>query len=75
MGDIEQTAVYAGRAQAAVQEARGSPNPMWRQAYAIYGNYWEAQSDTARALVFRGRGQYAEAEAAYRRAEAFHRAA
>jgi CHAT domain-containing protein len=75
MGDIEQTAVYAGRAEAAVQEARGSPNPKWRQAYAIYGNYWEAQSDTARALVFRGRGQYAEAEAAYRRAEAFHRAA
>ena len=75
MGDVEQAAVYAGRAEAAVKEARGSPNPRWREAYAIYGNFWEAQADTARALVFRGRGQYAEAEAAFRRAEAFHRAA
>ena len=75
MGDVEQAAVYAGRVEAAAQEARGSPNPRWRQAYAIYGNFWEAQADTARALVFRGRGQYAEAEAAFRRAEAFHRAA
>jgi CHAT domain-containing protein len=74
MGDVDHAMTYARRVEALVQEARGSPNPAWREAYAIYGNYWEAEADKARALVFRAHGQYAEAEAAYRRAEAFHRA-
>src|SRR5262249_26116751 len=58
-----------------VQEARGSPNPSWRTSYAVYGHGWEADADAARGLVFEARGQYAEAETAYRRAEAFRRAA
>jgi hypothetical protein len=57
-----------------VSEARGSPNPNWRAAYPIYGHGWEADADAARALIFEARGQYAEAEASYRRAEAFERA-
>jgi CHAT domain-containing protein len=73
-GDLDQANTYAGRVEALVQEARGSPNPLWRNAYGIYGHYWEAEADAARGLLFEARGQYAEAEAAYRRAEAFRRA-
>lgn len=74
-GDLEQAIAYAHRVEAFVQEARGSPSPQWRKAYVTYGNYWESEADGARGIVFEVHGQYAEAEAAYRRAEAFHRAA
>jgi CHAT domain-containing protein len=74
MGDLTQANSYASRAEAMVQEARGSPNPNWRAVYPIYGHLWEADADAARGLVFEARGQYSEAEAAYRRAEAFQRA-
>ena len=73
MGDVNQANGYASRAEAMVQEARGSPNPNWRAAYPIFGHIWEASADAARGLVFEARGQYADAEAAYRRAEAFQR--
>ena len=73
MGDVSQAATYAGRAEAMVQEARGSPNPNWRAAYSKYGKAWEGDADTVRGMVFEARGQYAEAETAYRRAEAFER--
>jgi CHAT domain-containing protein len=75
VGDVAQASTYAGRVGALVQEARGSPNPNWRGAYAVYGHSWEADNDTVRGLVFEARGQYREAEASYRRAEAFRRAA
>ncbi len=75
MGDLTQASTYAGRVEALVQEARGSPNPGWRSSYAIYGHSWEADADAVRGLVFEARGQYPEAEAAYRRAEVFQRAA
>jgi tetratricopeptide (TPR) repeat protein len=74
MGDINQAGAYAGRVQALVQEARGSPNPKWRAAYAIYGHAWEADADETRGIVLQAHGQYSEAEAAFRRAEAFRRA-
>jgi CHAT domain-containing protein len=73
-GDVSQGSTYAGRVQALVQEARGSPNPRWHAAYGIYGPTWEADVEVGRALMFEAHGQYAEAEAAYRRAEAFRRA-
>ncbi len=73
MGDVNQAATYAGRAEAMVQEARGSPNPNWRAAYSKYGRAWEGDADSVHGLVFEARGQYAEAETAYRRAEAFER--
>jgi CHAT domain-containing protein len=74
MGDVNQASTYASRVQALVQEARGSPNPKWRAAYPIYGHSWEADADETRGIVLAARGQYAEAEAAFRRAEAFRRA-
>jgi CHAT domain-containing protein len=75
MGDVTQAGTYAGRVEALVQEARGSPHPNWRMAYSRYGHSWEADNDSVRGLVFEARGQYPEAEAAYRRAEAFRRTA
>ena len=75
MGDVTQAATYAGQVGGLVQEARGSPNPDWRAAYAIYGHSWEADNDSIRGSVSEAHGQYAEAEAAYRRTEAFRRAA
>jgi CHAT domain-containing protein/tetratricopeptide (TPR) repeat protein len=74
IGDVTQAGVYAGRVQALVQEARGSPNPKWRTAYVVYGRGWEADGDEAHGIVLQARGQYAEAEATFRRAAAFRRA-
>jgi CHAT domain-containing protein len=74
MGDVSQAGTYAGRIEQLVQEARGSPNPQWRAAYALYGHSWEAETDAVRGFTFDARGQYPEAEAAYRRSEAFRRA-
>ena len=75
MGDVAQADAYARRVGGLVQEARGSPHPNWRKSYAAYGNSWEADADAVRALIFEARGQYRDAEAAYRRGEAFRRAA
>lgn len=74
MGDVERAEGYARRVLALVQEARGSPGPKWRTAYANVGTTWEADADLSRALIFKARGQLREAEAAYVRAEAFRRA-
>jgi len=74
MGDVSRGGTYAGRVEALVQEARGSPNPNWRKSYSVYGSAWEANANSIRALVLEAHGQYAEAETAYRRAEAFYRA-
>ncbi len=74
MGEVDQAEAYARRVAALAQVARGSPNPSKRAAYLIYGNSYEADADAARALVFRARGQYPEAEAAFRRAKSFRRA-
>ncbi len=73
IGDITQADAFARRVAGLVSEARGSPHPLWREAYVKYGNSWESDADTARGLIFEARGQYKEAEAAYIRAEAFRR--
>jgi CHAT domain-containing protein len=74
MGDVSQADAYGRRVLQRVQEARGSPHPNWRAAYPIYGTSWESDADSMRAMVFEARGQYRDAEAAYKRAEAFRRA-
>jgi hypothetical protein len=74
MGDIDQAEAYARRVAGLAQEARGSPNPGWRATYRVYGNTFESDADAARASVLQARGQYPEAEAAFRRAESFRRA-
>ena len=73
-GQIAEGEAYAKRVEALVQEARGSPNPRWRAAYAVYGRSFEADAAGVAALTAEAHGQYAQAEALYRRAEAFRRA-
>jgi CHAT domain-containing protein len=75
MGDVNQANSYVSRAESMVQTARGSPAPRWRESYSIFGHGWESSADSVRGLIFEARGQYADAEAAYRRAEAFQRVA
>jgi len=74
IGNVGQAEAAARRLDAAVQEIRGSPHPGWRASYKTYGNYYEAEADLAHAVIFAARGQRGEAEAAFRRAEAFRRA-
>ncbi|MCK1738180.1 CHAT domain-containing protein [Bradyrhizobium sp. 138] len=74
MGDVAQAEAYLRRSQTAIQEARTSGHPNWRAAYAKFGQSWEGELELARALIFEARGQFADAEAAYRNAELRKRA-
>jgi CHAT domain-containing protein len=74
MGEISQGEAYVARVQALVQEARGSPNPKWIKSYAVYGQSFEADAAGVSAQAQEAHGQYAQAEALYRRGEAFRRA-
>lgn len=74
MGDLSQAEAYLRRSQTAIQEARTSGHPNWRAAYAKFGQSWEGELELARALIFEARGQFADAEAAYRNAELRKRA-
>src|ERR1700722_1517168 len=73
-GEINEGEAYAKRVEAVAQEARGSPDPHWRAAYAVYGRSFEADAAGVAALAAEAHGQYAQAEALYRRSEAFRRA-
>lgn len=74
MGDIVQAEAYLRRSLAAIQEARTSGIPAWRAAYARFGQTWEGEIEITRAMIFEARGQFAEAEAAYRTSEIRRRA-
>ena len=74
MGDLSQAEAYLRRSQTAIQEARTSGHPNWRAVYSKFGQSWESELDLTRALLFEARGQFADAEAAYRNAELRKRA-
>jgi CHAT domain-containing protein len=74
MGDMAQAEAYLRRSLTAIQEARTSGFPGWRASYARLGQNWESEIDFARALIFESRGQFRDAEAAYRVAEQRKRA-
>ncbi|WP_063993079.1 CHAT domain-containing tetratricopeptide repeat protein [Bradyrhizobium sp.] len=74
MGDVAQAEGYLRRTQSAIQEARTSGHPNWRASYARLGQNWEGELEATRALIFEARGQFAEAEAAYRVSEQRKRA-
>lgn len=74
MGDVAQAEAYLRKSMAAIQEARTSGHPNWRNAYAKLGQNWESELEGTRALIFEARGQFSEAEAAYRAAEQRKRA-
>jgi CHAT domain-containing protein len=74
MADIPQAEGYLRRSLAVIQEARTSGLPGWRASYDRIGQSWESDIEASRAIIFEARGQYTEAEAAYRAAELRKRA-
>ncbi|PPQ44284.1 CHAT domain-containing protein [Rhodopseudomonas palustris] len=75
IGDIPQAEAYLRRNDALIKEARTSFLPGWRKSYAVFGQSWEAEIETGRALLFEARGQIREAEIAYGLGEQRRRAA
>lgn len=74
MGDIAQAEAYLRRSQPLLQEARTSGHPAMRASYNVYGQNWESEIELGRALIFEAKGQYAEAEAAFKLGELRKRA-
>jgi CHAT domain-containing protein len=74
-GDLAQADTFVRRNMAAIQEARTSGLPAWRKSYAVAGQSWESEIELGRGMLFEARGQFREAEAAYRLAEQRKRAA
>jgi CHAT domain-containing protein len=75
LGDVAKAEGYERQMNAAISEARTSGHPKIRQNYQLKGRSWEADYEASRAAVFEARGQYREAEAAYKRAADYKRAA
>src|SRR6267142_2360343 len=73
-GDVAQAEGYMRRSLALITEARTSGHPNWRKSYQLKGKLWESDFETSRGALFEARGQYREAEAAYKRAEDYRRA-
>jgi CHAT domain-containing protein len=69
MGDVAQAEGYLRRSLALIQEARTSGLPGWRTSYGRMGQNWEAEVEFTRAMILEARGQFREAEAAYRATE------
>ena len=74
LGDVSQADGYARQTSARVLTLRGNLKPDTQARYRLYGNGWESDDQGARALIFESRGQFKEAEAAYKRAYAFRKA-
>ncbi|MBV9982113.1 MAG: CHAT domain-containing protein [Bradyrhizobium sp.] len=74
MADIPQAEGYLRRSLAGIQEARTSGLPRWRATYDRFGQSWESDIEFGRGIILEARGQYSEAEAAYRVAELRKRA-
>jgi len=74
IGDLSQADGFARQTSSRVVELRGNLKPDSHARYKVYGNGWESDDNGARALIFESRGQFKEAEAAYKRAYAFRKA-
>ena len=75
MGDIPQAEGFLRRSLPQLQEARTSGHPLARAAYNTYGQNWEAEIELGRAMLAEARGQFRDAEAAYKVGELRKRAA
>ena len=73
-GDIAQAEGYLRRMQTYLTDVRTSGIPQKREAYNLRGRGWEADFESGRATIFEARGQYREAEAAYRKAADYRKA-
>ena len=74
MGDIAQAEAYLRRSQPLIQEIRTSGHPVWRANYITYGQNLEAEIELGRAMIFEARGQFRDAEVAYKLGEQRKRA-
>ena len=73
-GDVAQADGYMRRAQARLVEFRTSGHPSMRKNYSERGRNWEGEFESMRGLLLEARGQYRDAEAAYRKAADYKRA-
>jgi CHAT domain-containing protein len=69
MGDIEQADAYIHRSDELIHLARTSAEAGWRSSYATKGQDWESMVENGHAVIFEARGQFLEAEKAYRTQE------
>ena len=69
MGDVAGAEASIRRSDALIDEARTSPEPGWRTAYATKGEDWESMVQNGHAVIFEARGQFSEAEQAYEETE------
>ncbi len=60
MGDLAQADAYVRKNATAIQEARTSGHPAWRNSYAKFGQNWESEIEFGRAMIAEARGQFAE---------------
>jgi CHAT domain-containing protein len=74
MGDVAQADATFRRTLPLLQEARTSGFPAWRESYQKLGQGWEGEIELARAMLFEARGQFHDAELAYKVAEVRKRA-
>lgn len=72
-GDIAQAENHMRRLEAKIVEMRTSGLPQKREAYAQRGRAFESDLEAARAQVFDARGNYRDAEAAYKKAADYRR--
>jgi tetratricopeptide (TPR) repeat protein len=73
-GDLVQADGYMRRAQARLIEFRTSGHPNMRKSYSERGRNWEGEFESMRGLLLEARGQYRDAEAAYKKASDYKRA-
>jgi tetratricopeptide (TPR) repeat protein len=70
LGDFNQAEAYVRRSQALLQEAKG-----WASYTGYLRASFHADVEQSQARLFEGRGQFREAEQAFKRAETFRREA
>jgi len=74
MGDVAQADAAFRRTLPLLQEARTSGMPAWRESYQKLGQSWEGEIELGRAMLFEARGQFHDAELAYKAGEVRKRA-
>jgi CHAT domain-containing protein len=75
IGDIARADGALRQLTAAITETRTSGNPKMRRNYELKGRSFEADFEAARGLIFEAKGQFHDAELAYKRSADYKHAA
>jgi CHAT domain-containing protein len=75
IGDIARAEGALRQLTTAMTEARTSGNPKMRRNYELKGRSFEADFEAARGLIFEAKGQFHDAELAYKRSADYKHAA